>query len=286
MKRITLQSPAKLNLFLKVIKKRKDGYHAIETLFERINLCDDITLACNHTGRISIRCNDPQVPVSPRNLAWQAARLMQEKFSLKNGVDITIKKRIPVAAGLGGGSSNAATVIMGLSNLWKLSLQRQDMLDYARQIGSDVAFFLYRCNFALGTGRGEVITPLVIRKKLWHVVVVPETKVYSSQVYRALKLKLTKVNHDVNMLIHALRRDGVSSLKSLLANDLETAIVQRHPKLLNIKNHIICRCGLEQAHFSGSGPALFGIVNSARDAATGAAVLKRYYKRVFVTRTV
>src|SRR3989338_5787466 len=140
MKTLLLRSPAKLNLFLKVNRKRPDGYHDLTTLFERIDLCDDIRLAVNTAGRIRIFCRQPQVPKDSRNLAYRAARLLKDEFSLKEGVDITITKRIPVAAGLGGGSSNAATVLLGLNKLWGLSLPLWKLSSYGKKIGSDVPF--------------------------------------------------------------------------------------------------------------------------------------------------
>ena len=141
MRRIRLSSPAKLNLFLKVLNKRPDGFHNISTVFERIDLSDEILLKLNPSGGIRIDCVHPQVPGGPKNLVYQAAKLLRDDFRVKEGVDIYIKKNIPVAAGLGGGSGNAATVLKGLNELWELRLSRPQLLSYARRLGSDVAFF-------------------------------------------------------------------------------------------------------------------------------------------------
>src|SRR6185436_451831 len=157
MKSITLQSPAKLNLYLKIVNKRPDGFHNLTTLFERIDLADEITLTSEASGRIRVSCDHPQVPTGPKNLVYKAAALLKQDFGIKQGVHITICKNIPVAAGLAGGSSNAATVLQGLNKLWNLKLTKTRLAAYAARIGSDVAFFLYDCSWALGTGRGEVI---------------------------------------------------------------------------------------------------------------------------------
>src|SRR3989338_9757846 len=128
MRSIILPSPAKLNLFLKVHNKRSDGFHNIVTVFERISLSDELTFRANTRGTIRITCDHPQVPVGPKNLVYKAARLLQDTFHLENGVNIKIKKRIPVAAGLAGGSSNAAAALLGISRLWGLKLSRQQLL--------------------------------------------------------------------------------------------------------------------------------------------------------------
>ena len=127
MRSLTLRSPAKLNLFLKVINKRPDGYHNIRTLYERIGLCDTVHLALNKTGVIRIFSKTPGLPKGKANLAYQSAYLLKKRYHLNLGVDIKITKKIPIAAGLGGGSSNAATVLMGLNQLWRLSLSTMEI---------------------------------------------------------------------------------------------------------------------------------------------------------------
>ena len=186
MSRIVLSSPAKLNLFLKVQNKRPDGYHNIVTVFERIDLADEIDFRSTSDGNIHIVCDHPDVPVGPKNLVYKAAQLLQQELRVDQGVKIKIKKRIPVAAGLAGGSSNAATALLGLNHIWKLNLSKAKLLSYTRKIGSDVAFFLHDSSWALGTERGDRIKKLNINTKLWHILVVPCIKMYSWKVYGSL----------------------------------------------------------------------------------------------------
>jgi|CXWL01.1.fsa_nt_gi 4-diphosphocytidyl-2-C-methyl-D-erythritol kinase len=285
MNSILLRSPAKLNLYLKVIRKRPDGYHELKTIFERINLVDDIRLSRDLSGKISVVCDHPQVPKGPKNLVYKVALLLKRDFAIKEGVRIYIKKRIPVAAGLAGGSSNAATVLMGLNKLWKLRLDRETLVECARKIGSDVPFFLYDCSWALGTGRGDMINRLDLPVKLWHVLVVPKVKMLTPKVYGAMNLKLTKFNDDVNILTRCLGQNDVRKVGSLLCNDLEQAISHLKPNLLKIKRKLQS-FDVAGVAFSGSGPSVFSVVDSQKKAEEIGAVLKRRYAQVFVVKTL
>ncbi len=309
MKSLTLSSPAKLNLFLKIVNKRADGFHNIETIFERIDLCDRIKIASNNTGEIRIRCKHPHVPTGAKNLVYKVAKQLLEDFDLSYGVDISIEKNIPVAAGLAGGSSNAATVLMGLNQLWQLNLSKQKLLYYARQIGSDVAFFLYDCSFALGTERGDKIKKLPVKTKLWHVIVVPRIQMFSWKVYGELRLRpqaveaaggsgrpkrssnrggtnlLTKVNDNANILIHHLRMGHKNGLGTLLQNDLQESIVRICPKLLKLKQRLNS-FDTKGVLISGSGPSVFGITETRIQALEIQSQLLKRFKQVFVARTV
>lgn len=284
MSTLLLRSPAKLNLFLKVLGKRPDHYHNLETIFERISLCDEIRLVGNQSGKIQILCSHPQVPKGPKNLVYRVARLLQTRFGIQQGVTIRIKKTIPVAAGLAGGSSNAATTLLGLNRIWKLGLSSRQLVDLGAQIGSDVAFFLYDTSWALGEGRGEIISPLKIRQKLWHVVVVARMKMYSKAVFTGLNLKLTKKGADVSILTLALQKKSVFQAGDLLHNDLETSILSMAPQLARVKERL-CQYGFCGVAFSGSGPACYGLAASEKMARAAAKDLRRFYARVFVVST-
>ena len=183
---LRLKSPAKINLFLNVLKKRPDGYHEIETLFERISLRDEIVLSSIKSG-IQIRSDSRQIPKGPGNIAYRAAKLLKDTFHVRTGIAIKIRKKIPVSAGLGGGSSNAATVLLGLNRLWKLRLSRRKLLRLAARLGSDVPFFILEMPFALGRGRGGILKKISApRVKLWHVVVKPPFGISTKKAYEAL----------------------------------------------------------------------------------------------------
>ena len=285
MKSIRLLSPAKLNLFLKVINKRPDGYHNLKTIFERIDLADTIQLTANRSGAIRIFCSHPEVPRGPQNLVYKAAKMLQEECDVAQGVDIRITKRIPVAAGLAGGSSNAATVLVGLNKLWGLSLNSPQLVAYAKRIGSDVPFFLSDCSWALGMGRGDEIKKINISTKLWHVLVTPNVKMYTRKVFGGLNLKLTKQIDNVNILTHSLRRNDLDQVGKLLQNDLENSILQIRPQLLKLKKKIRS-LAVAGVSFSGSGPSVFGITRSKNQAQKIRSILSQKYKQVFVVSTL
>ncbi|MDO8581097.1 MAG: 4-(cytidine 5'-diphospho)-2-C-methyl-D-erythritol kinase [Candidatus Omnitrophota bacterium] len=288
---MVLQSPAKLNLYLRIVGKRADGYHELVTLFERIDLCDEIRLKPLKDGSIRIRCSHPDVPCNSQNIAYQAAQLLKKGLNVPSGVEITIRKRIPVAAGLGGGSSNAATVLKGLNQLWKLKLNVPQLVDYARQIGSDVPFFLYDTSYALGTCRGDKITKVSLRAKLWHVLVVPRVKMLTKMVYgevkaplTEVKLSLTKKNDNVNILIHHLRNNDIKAVGATLCNDLEPAIFRLNPRLKDLKEKLKL-FDIQGVAISGSGPSIFALTKTSSEALRIKKLLTQHFKQVFVVQT-
>lgn len=285
MKKIRLKSPAKVNLYLKVLSKRPDGFHELETVFERIGLFDEISLINNESGQIRIQCNHPDVPCDERNLAHKAARLLQQTTKVSNGVTIRIKKNIPVAAGLAGGSSNAATVLMGLNRLWKLGLSRRRLANLAGTIGSDITFFLYNTPFALGQGRGERIKPLRVDKKLWHVLVVPHVKLLTRDVFGAFKLGLTNQKGSVNILIRHLKKSDLNVLSCLLTNDLEPVAMRLCPRLKKIKRRFQM-FGADRVLLSGSGPSIYALIDSKKEAQKLARKLTGNNNRVYIARTI
>ena len=282
---LTLRSPAKLNLYLKVKGKRKDGYHELVTLFERIDLADEIRFRADTTGRIKIICDDPDVPKGKKNLIVRAARLLQDCCGVSAGAEIHVIKRIPVAAGLAGGSSNAATTLLGLNRLWKLGLPRQRLVELGRQLGSDVPFFLYQTSWALGRGRGDLIRPLDLPVRLQHVLVVPRLKMYSREVFTRLNLQLTKTNDNVNILLRYLKKNNIIKAADLFSNDLEGSILRIRPNLLKVQKRLLSS-GVVGASFSGSGPAVFGIVSSQLQAESAVAQVGKYYRKVFAVKTL
>lgn len=285
MKSIRLRSPAKLNLILKVLEKRPDGYHNLSTLFEKISLWDTISFKKTLSGNIRIFCSNPAVPRGRGNLAYQAALMFKSNFNIKYGVDILITKRIPIASGLAGGSSNAATTLLALNRLWGLNLSQEKLLVYASKLGADVSLFIYNYIFCLGSQRGDRIKQVHLNKKLHHILIVPCIKVYSGEVFKAFKMKLTRKNDNVNILTHALQKGCLAQANKLISNDLETAIVSTHPKLLRIKNNIEKMIGIKVT-FSGSGPSMFGLTDSESKSRQIRKILSKNYARVFAVSTL
>ena len=265
MKSFTLYSHAKLNLALKVVGRRPDGFHELVTLFERIDLHDDVSFASAKEGEFSIRCDDKRVPCDEHNLIWKAARVLAEGENVKKGAKIVIRKRIPVAAGLAGGSSNAATALLGLNKLWDLRLSRAKLLAYAGMIGSDVAFFLYDVPFAVGTGRGEVIKPLAVKARLWHFLVVPQAPLLTKDVYGSFAQSFTKTAGDVNIILRSLESNDPAAVGAGLFNDLEAPILALKPHLGKLRARVM-RQDVLGVSFSGSGPSMFAVTASEKEA--------------------
>lgn len=282
---LQLSSPAKINLTLRVLGKRPDGFHELETLFERIDLCDTMSFGLRLDGQIVITCANPAVPTDSRNLVYKAAAVLRNKTGCMAGANIRITKRIPVAAGLAGGSSNGATALVGLNRLWKLGLSRRQLVAAGRQIGSDVPFFLYDTPFAIGRGRGDVVRPLSLPSKLWHLLVVPNVSMYTPEVYGGFKIELTKPNRDVNILVRLLRKDRISDAGRCVFNDLEHSITSINPKLLTLK-HQLEKLNSKGVAFSGSGPSVFALAESQKEAKRLHDLLDKRYNRVFVVKTL
>jgi len=316
---LIVKSFAKLNLYLQILKKRKDNFHNLNTLFARINLFDTIILKERDDGLIKIECDCPKVPEDSTNLCYRAAALLKQEFKLKAGLGIEIKKRIPVGAGLGGGSSDAASVLLGLNKFWKLNLTRVKLTKLGAKLGSDVPFFIYQEKFALGGGRGDKIrlSSALKKLKLWFVLVYPDFKVSTPLIYRKLdayrsgkeqfypltrdlKLNpndpepnikqypgLTRPVCNVKMLTSQLSKKGSRISPDCLFNDLEMITGNLYPAVNKIRN-VLSGMGLDKIMMSGSGPAVFAICASSIQARKLKSKLHKQYKswQVFVVSTI
>jgi len=289
---LVLRAYAKLNLYLKVLKKRRDNYHNIETIFERINLFDTVLLHKRRDKKINLVASRAGLPQNPaKNIAYKSAELLQKKFKINYGADIKIIKRIPIAAGLGGGSSDAAAVLLALNKLWGLHLTKENLASLAKNIGADVPFFIYNCPFAYAKAKGDKIKPLAdCRKtKLWHILIIPNKRVITAMVYKQwdcarLKLTphlyrysrknnknefdkgagLTRPQYDVKILHLALRKRDPDSLGESLFNSLEPVTLSLYPEVGVIRKEL-SRLGIKSILMSGSGPAVFGVVPSKKE---------------------
>ncbi len=293
MDRLTLNSYAKVNLYLAVLNKRQDNYHNLSTVFERISLSDKIILKTRSDNRINFICNSVDLPKDPsRNLAYQAAKLLQETFKIPQGADIRLIKRIPVGSGLGGGSSNAAFVLLGLNKLWKLGLKPDKLACLGAKIGADVPFFIYETPFGLGEGRGDKVKPLNFNKlKLWHILIVPKLHVSTPLIYKKwdklTSLRLTIPYSGAKILISALRKKDLSLIGKTLFNSLEAVTIRLYPKVSLVKKRLKF-AGLKSILMSGSGPAVFGLASLRKEAGAIGRIIKRQNKswKVFVVETV
>ncbi|WP_424163514.1 4-(cytidine 5'-diphospho)-2-C-methyl-D-erythritol kinase [Bacillus amyloliquefaciens] len=255
--RILEKAPAKINLSLDVTSKRPDGYHEVEMIMTTIDLADRIELTELPENVIRVASHNRFVPDDQRNLAYQAAKLLKERYQVKKGVSIMITKVIPVAAGLAGGSSDAAATLRGLNRLWDLKLSVEELAELGAEIGSDVSFCVYG-GTALATGRGEKIRHISAPPHCWVVLAKPTIGVSTAEVYR--RLNLQQVRHpDVQAMIDAIEEKNFQKVCGQLGNVLESVTLNLHPEVAMIKNQMK-RFGADAVLMSGSGPTVFGLV--------------------------
>lgn len=251
-----LASPAKVNLHLEVLGRRPDGYHEIRSLLQLVDLCDRVLLRST-PREIQVAAPGAGLPEGPGNVAYAAATLLREASGVRAGAAITIEKRIPVAAGLGGGSSNAAAVLAGLNRLWGLGWGRERLMELGGRIGSDVPFFLGP-PLARVEGRGEIVVPMPPLPPAWVVVGDPGIAVASGWAYGRLNLELTLPRPASSIWRSIVRGDVVPALPDAF-NSLEAAVLPAHPAVGRLKR-ALQEGGAVPALMSGSGSAVFGLV--------------------------
>ena len=261
--RIRLRSPAKINLFLEPVRKRPDGYHELVTVMQTVDLCDEVALERAGQG-IELRCDRPDVPAGPENLAWRAAEALATESGTEPGVRIALTKRIPVGGGLGGGSSNAAVTLLGLNELYGRPLARRRLVRAAASVGSDVAFFLHG-GTALCTGRGERVKPLKAAPEFWAVLVMPPISLSTAETYGRLNLSLTN-RYSVGIMLQSITRSNVQLLRESLHNGLAATVLAGSPSLRGLWEEAV-REGLPYPQLSGSGSTLYGVCCTEAEAA-------------------
>jgi 4-diphosphocytidyl-2-C-methyl-D-erythritol kinase len=255
--KLLVKAPAKINLALDVLYKRPDGFHEVEMIMTTIDLADRVELTLLDQDKIHILSHNRYVPDDQRNLAYQAAHLLKTRFQVKKGVQITIEKTIPVAAGLAGGSSDAAATLRGLNKLWDLGLTMDELAEIGSEIGSDVSFCVYG-GTALAKGRGEVITDLPAPPTCWVILAKPFIGVSTAEVYRRLDVNGMK-HPNINEMVKAIQNNDYQSVCENVGNVLEDVTLKLHPEVAQIKEQMK-RFGADAVLMSGSGPTVFGIV--------------------------
>jgi len=254
-----VKAPAKINLTLDVLYKRPDNFHEVEMVMTTVDLADRISLESREDGVIQIFSTDNFVPNDHRNFAYQAARLIKDTYGIRQGVSITIEKEIPIAAGLAGGSSDAAATLKGLNELWNLGLSIDELAELGAKIGSDVSFCVYG-GTALATGRGEIIKEIPAPPNCWVVLAKPKIGVSTTEVYGGLKVEGLQ-HPNTKQMIQAIETKDYELLCSSLGNVLETVTFKLHPEVVMLKEQMK-RFGADATLMSGSGPTVFGLVDS------------------------
>jgi 4-diphosphocytidyl-2-C-methyl-D-erythritol kinase len=269
MERISLHAPAKINLRLDVLGKRPDGYHEIRTWIYPISLADELHITKVNAATITISCSHPDLPLGEENLVHRAAALFLKEHALSGGVEIEIIKRIPLAAGLGGGSSDAAAVLKGMNILWNSNVPLDGLMEMGAQIGADVPFFIFGTGAVMG-GRGEQVIKTLPSLTLWMLLVNPGRSLSTREVYERGKWGLTKGRGDNRI---SMPPQDLEKMGTFLQNDLEGPALELFPSIGHIKACMI-EAEASGVLMTGSGPTVFGLFAQESEAQRAARDLK------------
>ena len=266
MDKIQLKALAKINLGLDVLRRREDGYHEVKMIMQTIGLHDDLEIRKTKTPGIQVKTNLYYLPTNENNLVYKAAKLLMDEFQIQDGVSIQLKKRIPVAAGMAGGSSDGAAVLWGINQMYGLGLSMQALMERGVRLGADVPYCIQR-GTALAEGIGEKLSVLPPMPKCTILIAKPGISVSTKFVYENLHANDLKPEQhpDVDSMIEAMRQKDLGLLCSRMGNVLETVTIPNYPVIAEIKEHMMA-CGAAGAMMSGSGPTVFGLFESESDA--------------------
>lgn len=266
MNHIKLQAYGKINLSLDVLRQRPNGYHDVRMIMQTVKLHDNIDMERTDTPGIVLKTNLPFLPVNENNLMYRAAKLLMDEFHIEEGVKMNLRKIIPVAAGMAGGSADAAAVLYGMNRLFDLKLSLEDLKKRGVQLGADIPFCLMR-GTALSEGIGEILTPLPELPHCSIVLAKPSISVSTKAVYENLHVNTlpADAHPDVNQVIDALETQDVRAVATHMGNILETVTSRRHPEIEAIKARMM-ELGALNSMMSGSGPTVFGIFDDPEKA--------------------
>lgn len=283
MRSLKIKARAKVNLTLDVVGKRPNGYHDVRMVMQQIDLYDEVEVVVTEGVSIKLTCSDEFVPTDQRNIAYKAAQIMKKKYDLKQGFQIHIDKNIPVAAGLAGGSTDAAAVIRAINELCGLNLSMSEMQDIGLQIGADVPFCILE-NCALAEGLGEVLTPIRGFEHAWMILIKPNFGVSTKEVYKALKWESIQSHPNTEAMVQALSDQNRHEIMSNLRNVLEDVTIEMFPQVASVKT-FLTGYGAEAVMMSGSGPTVFGFFKTYEKARNAHRKIKKHYPQSFVVST-
>ena len=280
-----LKALAKVNLGLDVLRRREDGYHEVKMIMQTISLCDELELRRSRQTGIHVKTNLHYLPVNENNLVYKAARLLMEEFDIQEGISIKLQKKIPVAAGMAGGSSDAAAVLWGMNQMYSLGLSRRELMERGVKLGADVPYCILR-GTALAEGIGEKLSVLPPMPPCYILIAKPGISVSTKFVYENLHANDLKPEQhpDVDAMTDALKGKNLKMLASRMGNVLETVTVPAYPVIDSIKSCMM-ELGALGAMMSGSGPTVFGIFDNQAKArrASRAIYSRRLAKQIFLT---
>lgn len=283
MDKMIVKALAKINLGLDVVRKRQDGYHEVRMIMQTVHLYDKLVITKTKEPGILIRTNLDFLPVNENNLIYKAAKLLQDNCEMQEGVLVELDKHIPVAAGLAGGSADAAAVLYGMNQLFHLRLKRQRLMELGLNIGADVPYCLMR-GTALAEGIGEKLKSLPPMPKCPVLIAKPGVSVSTASVYGHLKLDSHTVHPDIDAQLTAIRGNDLEAVAAHMGNLLETVTIPRYPVIDELKRCMV-ENGAIAAMMSGSGPTVFGLFRDVRTAKTAYQTMRasQLARQVFLT---
>lgn len=283
METIIERAPAKINLGLDVLGRRSDGYHDLEMVMLSIDLCDYVTVEEIDGSEIIVESDCPKMPRNGRNDVYKAAQLVKDIYGIEKGVSIHLTKKIPICAGMGGGSSDAAATIRALNQLWQLQMTKQEMIAIGMKVGSDVPYCI-EAGCAQVSGKGDVISPLKGSLSSWVVLVKPEFGISTRTVFPEVDVdKISRV--DISEIIKAIEKDDYQHLIKTMGNSLEDVSIARKPFIQKIKDKMLS-AGADVALMTGSGPTVFALCKTEKQANRVVNSLKGFCKEVYKVRTL
>lgn len=278
-----IKAYAKVNISLDIVGKREDGYHLLEMIMQSIDLYDELNIEKQNKD-ITIKCNKTYVPTDERNLAYKAAKLFMEKYKINGGVNISIKKNIPVCAGLAGGSTDGAAVLKAMNKIFGVGASDEELMELGLELGADVPYCI-KGGTALCTGVGEKVTELSNFKDKILVLVKPPFGVSTKSVYQEFDLSKVRSHPNTEILVKAIEEDDLKLVSNNMKNLLENVTLRKHKVLINIKEEMKA-LGSIGAMMSGSGPTIFAFFDEMLKAQRCFEKMKLKYNDVFITRTI
>lgn len=283
MKDISVKALAKINLGLDVVGKREDGYHEVCMVMQTIHLFDRLEISKNRSGQITMETNLSFLPTNENNLVYKAAKLLTDEFEIKDGIHVQLHKHIPVAAGMAGGSTDAAAVLYGMNRIFELGLTREQLMERGVKIGADVPYCVMR-GTALAEGIGEKLTKLPPMVKCPVLIAKPQISVSTKFVYDNLKLNSDTKHPDIKKLVTDIKEKDLYKIAGDMGNVLETVTIPAYPVIAEIKEHMK-EHGALNAMMSGSGPTVFGLFDKEETAVEAYEAMKAsgLAKQVYLT---
>lgn len=282
MKEISVKALAKINLGLDVVRRREDGYHEVKMVMQTIHLFDRLEMK-KTAGGITMTTNLSFLPTNENNLVYTAAKLLIDEFQIKDGIDVKLHKHIPVAAGMAGGSTDAAAVLYGMNRMFELGLSKEELMQRGVKIGADVPYCIMR-GTALAEGIGEKLTALPPMVKCPVLIAKPQISVSTKFVYENLRLDENTVHPDIDRLVEDIRQKNLAAVTADMGNVLETVTIPNYPVIAEIKEHMMVH-GAAGAMMSGSGPTVFGLFDDKEKAVAAyeAMLASGLAKQVYLT---